>query len=165
MEIRHLTSYNQGHKIHVSINEPYANWNLWQKQHDKKSVPGFLDQDISEARKNNAKSNQFAELHAVYEAHLKKINSVILQNINITRLLVGSQWINHSFDFVGTPKMWQCGRKSNIQMGSNQGISLLWISFNILQCPIYQYIEHRHLTTASQRTTGVWQACRANMAN
>ena len=22
---------------------------------------------------------------------------------------------------------------------------LLWISLNILQCPIYQYIEHRHL--------------------
>ena len=54
------------------INEPYANWNLWQKQHDKRVSLGFWIRIFPEARKNYTKSNQFAELHAVYEALKQK---------------------------------------------------------------------------------------------
>ena len=50
------------------------------------------------------------------------------------------------FDFVGTPKTWPSGRKSNTQ-AQDQGVSLTMdlIKSVILQYPICQHIKHRSL--------------------
>lgn len=54
-------------KLHLFINELYANWSLWQKQQGKREPLGLWDRETSRGEKSYTKRSQFAELYVIYQ--------------------------------------------------------------------------------------------------